>query len=208
MELSERIIEHYSNHLREHGHPPQSVFRFCKELEIAESDFFRTFGSLEAVESELWRAMIERVIGSVSAGPEWESFGARQRTLAFLFAFLEASLDVRSLLLTRRELFRPLCRNHAITGFAHAHKRFTADVIAKGQETNEVAERGPIAAIYPEVFLTHLLAVIEFHLADTSAGFERTDAFVEKSVNLAFDLIRAQAVDSAFDLVRFLLPRR
>jgi hypothetical protein len=29
---------------------------------------------------------------------------------------------------------------------------------------------------------------------------------VEKSVNLAFDLLRTQAVDSAFDLLRFLAP--
>jgi hypothetical protein len=31
---------------------------------------------------------------------------------------------------------------------------------------------------------------------------------VEKTVNLVFDLIRTQAIDSAFDLVRFLIPRR
>ncbi|MFY8215934.1 MAG: hypothetical protein ACOVMP_04960 [Chthoniobacterales bacterium] len=207
MELPERIIEHYSHHLREHGHPPQSVFRFCKDLEITESEFFRTFGSLEAVESALWQKMIERVIESVSNGAEWESFGSRQRTLAFLFAFLESSLELRSLLLVRKEVFRPFCRSHAIAGFAAAHKRFMTDVIDKGRETGEVAERGVLTGFYPEVFLTHLLAVIEFHLADTSAGFERTDAFVEKTVNLAFDVIRTQAVDSAFDLVRFLIPR-
>jgi hypothetical protein len=43
---------------------------------------------------------------------------------------------------------------------------------------------------------------------DDSKGFERTDAFVEKSAAVAFDLIRTQALDSAVDLARFLLPRR
>jgi hypothetical protein len=42
---------------------------------------------------------------------------------------------------------------------------------------------------------------------DDSKGFERTDAFVEKSAAVAFDLIRTQALDSAVDLARFLLPR-
>ena len=39
---------------------------------------------------------------------------------------------------------------------------------------------------------------------DDSAGFEKTDAFVEKSVNLAFDLIGKGALDSAIDFAKFL----
>lgn len=208
MDISDRIIESYSQHLREHGHPPQSVFRLCQDLDLTEADFFRTYGSLDAVESDLWRKMIEQVMGSVSAGTEWTTFGARQKTLAFLFAFLETSLEYRSLMLARKNLFHPLCRNPALAGFSTAHRRFMSDVLASGQETGEVAARGPLTATYPEVFLTHLLAVIEFHLSDTSPRFERTDAFVEKSVNLAFDLIRTQALDTAVDLARFLIPRR
>jgi hypothetical protein len=52
-----------------------------------------------------------------------------------------------------------------------------------------------------------LRSVIDFHVKDTSARYERSDAYVEKSVNLAFDLLRTQAIDSAFDLLRFLVPR-
>ena len=49
--------------------------------------------------------------------------------------------------------------------------------------------------------------MVEFTLADDSSGFERTDAYIEKSVRLAFDVIGTQAVDSAFDLFRFLSGR-
>ncbi len=208
MDLKEQILGRYEEHLREFGTRPESIFAFCKALEISEADFFRSYGSFDAVEEQFWQRMIEHVITSVTAGPEWSSFGARQQTLTFLFAFLEASLSVRSILLVRREAFRPLCRQVCLHGFAHAHKIFMQGVLAHGQDTNEIAERGALASIYPEVFFSHLLAVIDFHLADTSVRFERTDAFVEKTVNVAFDLIRTQAIDSAFDLVRFLIPRR
>jgi hypothetical protein len=50
--------------------------------------------------------------------------------------------------------------------------------------------------------------VIDFSLKDDSRGYERTDAFIEKSVAVAFDLIRTQVVDSALDLARFLAPWR
>jgi hypothetical protein len=45
---------------------------------------------------------------------------------------------------------------------------------------------------------------MQFNLRDDSEGYERTDEFIEKTVKLAFDLIRTQAIDSAFDLGRFL----
>jgi ubiquinone biosynthesis protein COQ9 len=52
----------------------------------------------------------------------------------------------------------------------------------------------------------HFRAVIAFLLKDESQRFERTDAFIEKTVAFAFDLIRTQAIDSGIDLARFLVP--
>jgi hypothetical protein len=53
----------------------------------------------------------------------------------------------------------------------------------------------------------HWRSVLEYFLKDESQGFERTDAFIEKTVEFAFDLLRTQAIDSAADLARFLLPQ-
>jgi hypothetical protein len=50
----------------------------------------------------------------------------------------------------------------------------------------------------------HLGFLLLFWRDDESAGFEKTDAAIEKSVNLAFDLIGKGAVDSAFDFAKFL----
>jgi hypothetical protein len=52
--------------------------------------------------------------------------------------------------------------------------------------------------------LLHLGFVIHFWKQDDSAGFEKTDAVIEKSVNLAFDLISKGAVDSAIDFAKFM----
>jgi ubiquinone biosynthesis protein COQ9 len=73
--------------------------------------------------------------------------------------------------------------------------------------TGEIAERGRLGGLYPQALYLHFRAVIDFYVKDTSPRYERTDAFVEKSVTLAFDLLRTQAIDSAFDLLRFLAPR-
>lgn len=208
METRERILAGYTAYLQEHGHPPKSVRAFCKPLEISDAEFFRNFGSLDAVESELWRTRIDHVIASLRLGPEWVQFSARERMTAFLFAFLEDSLELRSALLTRQCEIHPLARPAWLSGLRRSHRAFVQEVIDRGLETGKIAERGTLINVYPDVFHAHLLAIIGYHLRDTSPGYERTDAFIEKSVRLAFDLIGTQAVDSAADLLRFLIPSR
>jgi hypothetical protein len=72
----------------------------------------------------------------------------------------------------------------------------------------EIAERGRLSALYPEALYLHLRGAIDFNLRDESRGYERTDAFIEKTVAVAFDLLRTQVFDSALDLARFLIPCR
>lgn len=101
METRDRIIEAFCENLREHGRPPETVFAFCKQLGISERDFFSEFASFEAVESDFWERVLDGVVKAVESGAEWEGFSARQRLLTFLYAFCEASLDHRSLMLAR-----------------------------------------------------------------------------------------------------------
>jgi ubiquinone biosynthesis protein COQ9 len=60
--------------------------------------------------------------------------------------------------------------------------------------------------VYSSALRLLFRSVVAFNLKDDSAKFERTDAFIEKSVTLLFDLMGRQVLDSGFDLLRFLLP--
>jgi hypothetical protein len=77
-------------------------------------------------------------------------------------------------------------------------------VLNDGKTKGEVAERPYLDKRYPQLFWVHLALLLMFWKGDDSAGFEKTDAFIEKSVNLAFDLIGKGAVDSAIDFGKFL----
>jgi hypothetical protein len=93
-----------------------------------------------------------------------------------------------------------------LRGFNHAFRAFAKRTGAHGISTGEIADRGRLTALYPDAVSTAFRNLIEFNLNDSSRGFERTDAYIEKSVQLAFELIRSQAIDAAFDLARFLAP--
>jgi hypothetical protein len=201
------ISSAYMATLQKEGHAPVTVHRFCEDLGIEEKDFYAAFPSLGAVEKHFWKEWIEKIIEAVSSGKEWASFSARERYLAFLFAFSGEALEQRSLLEQRFGKLTLLCRPSSLDGLKNSFKDFAGDLIQFGIEKGEIAHRGALGNLYPEVLYIHWRSVLEYFLKDDSQEFERTDAFIEKTVEFAFDLLRTQAIDSAADLARFLLPQ-
>ncbi len=199
--VRERILTAYIARLNEEGRPPATVFRFCRDLGITEGEFFAEFPSFEAVEDEWWRRLAARVIQAVEGGPEWAEFTARQRWLTFLFAWQDAALEHRSLLLLRCGGCVPRARTARMEAEV---REFAGRVVAHGVAAGEIAPRGRLGGSYPSALWRHFRAVVEFSVRDRSDKFERTDAFIEKSAGLAFDLLRPQAIDSLADLLRFL----
>ena len=204
--LRASILEAFATHWSEEGHPPRSVAHFCKGLGITESVFFKHFPSLHAVEKAFWRGWISEIISAVEGGEDWEEFTSRERYLAFLFALTQSATERRSLLLERFHDISSLSHPGALESMRSEFLEFAHRLIDHGRETGEIADRRGLTSLYPGILYVHLRWVIDQYLKDESEGFERTDAFIEKTVTLAFDLFRSQALDSAADLLRFLLP--
>ncbi|MEM7014866.1 MAG: hypothetical protein AAF585_25680 [Verrucomicrobiota bacterium] len=199
------IIQGYIEHVLEEGSAPMSVYAFTKKLDLSEREFFEHFGSLEALEGQIWATDVEETLRSVQSSDDWNGFGAEQKLLAFDFAFCDRILDRRSFYLARFPRRRKgQTPGGSLKEMGRVFTAFAEGLVQDGSGSGEIACRGALTRTYPHGLFLHLLSVIEFNLADDSKGFERTDAYIEKSVKLAFDLIGSQALDSAFDLVRFL----
>lgn len=206
LKARESILEAFASHWSEEGERPRSVTRFCKGLGISEALFYKHFPSLHAVEKAFWRHWIAGVIAAVTEGDDWQAFSARERYLAFLFALTQSATESRSLLLERFHDISPLAHPGALEGMRGEFLEFARGLIAHGTDEGDIAERRGLNNLYPGILYVHLRWVIDQWIRDESEGFERTDAFIEKTVTLAFDLFRSQALDSAADLLRFLLP--
>jgi AcrR family transcriptional regulator len=204
--LRAKILEAFAASWSDEGHPPRSVSRFCKELGITEALFYKHFSSLRGLEKAFWSDWMAGVISAVEEGAEWEEFSARERYLAFLFALIQSASERRSILLERFSDISPLSHPGAFEGLRKEFSEFSQNIVDRGIETGEIADRRGLTAFYPAILYGHLRWVIDQYLKDESEEFERTDAFIEKTVVLAFDLFHSQAIDSAADLIRFLLP--
>jgi hypothetical protein len=53
-----------------------------------------------------------------------------------------------------------------------------------------------------------LLLTIKFWMDDTSASFEKTDIFIEKSVNTSFDVLNIAPLKSVLDLGKFIFKEK
>lgn len=91
-----------------------------------------------------------------------------------------------------------------LKAFRKTFLQFVNDLINQGRQSGDVASRPYLEKTYPQLFWLHFCFLLIFWMNDGSADFEQTDAAIEKSVNLAFDLIGKSAVDSALDFAKFL----
>jgi hypothetical protein len=100
-------------------------------------------------------------------------------------------------------------KNPALTpdflkGFQQSFSDWAKPVIESGIQSGEIAKRPYLDQQYHHFMWMHFVFVLQFWAHDQSADFEKTDAAIEKSVNLAFDLIGKGLLDNAIDFGKFL----
>ncbi|HSI75352.1 MAG TPA: TetR family transcriptional regulator C-terminal domain-containing protein, partial [Lunatimonas sp.] len=150
--------------------------------------------------------IFDRTVAELEGQEVYPSYTAREKLLGFFFTWIEHLKKNRSYLLSlyggKADLRNPIPQE--IKSFKSKVKEFANEIILEGKETEEIANRPYISDRYDEAIWLQVLFVFQFWIKDMSPGFEKTDAAIEKSVNLAFDLMGKSAVDSFVDFAKFL----
>lgn len=199
------IKNSYIEYLLTEGKRPASVFKYCLDLGIKEDDFYNHFGSFDGLEKHIWKSFIDKTITRLKADEAFNTFSVREKILAFYYTLLEELKSNRSYVvfqLTHSQ--KPELVPEYIKSFKAMFESFFESLVNEGKATGEIANRPLLDKRYPTLFWLHMGFLLLFWKEDESPGFEKTDAAVEKSVNLAFDLIGKGAVDSFIDFAKFL----
>lgn len=203
------VAEAYKKCIRSTGKAPVSVYSFCTDAGITEDEFYATFGSFQGLERAIWKELMQTTTGRLSGDKAFASFSAHEKILALCYTLLEELLKERSYVVwqlgtvSRLDIVPPFLRD-----FRQLYHEFVATVVEEGQASGEIARRAYLDNRYPQLFWLHLVLLVQYWKDDDSPSFEKTDAYVEKSVKLAFDLIGRGALDSAVDFARFMLQSR
>lgn len=201
---SEAIQKSYREYLLSEGKQPASVFKFAKDNGMSEAEFYEHFASFDAIEKSIWQGYIVETKQRLESDEAFAQFTSREKILTFYFSLAELLKTDRSFVLHQLKAMKSRGTPVFLKGFKTSFEEWINGVLNEGKGTGEVAKRPFLDERYASLFWMHLLFVLKFWSHDESPNFEKTDAAIEKSVAIAFDLIGKGILDNALDFGKFL----
>lgn len=205
----DKIVSLYMNYVLEHNEKPKTVFHFSKQNAISETDFYNFFGTLESVEKEIFKMFYENTIQLIEKDKQYDSYDMRSKLLSFNFTFFELLTANRSyVLFALKEEKNQLKSLMQLSSLRSHYKEFVSgiiseDLLIKQEQIQNIQEKA-----MQESFWVQLLLTMKFWLDDSSPALEKTDLYIEKSINTAFELMNAFPLDSLFDFGKFLFKEK
>lgn len=207
--LKSKITTAYIDYVLNHGEAPKNVFVFCKELKIKEDQFYAEFGSFETIDAEIFNSFFNHTIEVLEKSPDYAEFDSQNKLLSFYYTFFEVLKAnrsyVTSILANKKDVLKSMGLLTSLrTHFKSYLKGLELNTMkVKIEKLEELQSKGT-----SEFFWGQLLVVLKFWIDDSSAGFEKTDVFIEKSINTSFELMNTSPLDSVIDLAKFLYKEK
>ncbi|MGB3607236.1 TetR family transcriptional regulator C-terminal domain-containing protein [Psychroserpens sp.] len=203
------IISFYMDYVLEHGEQPKTVYAFTKANNFEEQKFYEFYGSFEALEKNVFKAFFENSLHMLEKSDDYQSFDPRNKLLSFYFTFFENLTANRSYVKYALEQHKNSMKGLAVLSelkhvFTKYIEHLGIDLIdIKQEQLDRIQTRG-----LKETAWFQLLLTMKFWIDDTSAGFEKTDIFIEKSVNTSFDVLDVAPVRSLIDFGKFIFKEK
>ncbi|MDA9069354.1 TetR family transcriptional regulator C-terminal domain-containing protein [Algibacter sp.] len=203
------IITYYMDYVLEHDHNPKTVFAFSKMNNFEEALFYMHFSSFEAIEKGIFEAFFENSINALNISEDYKIFDARNKLLSFYYTYFENLTANRSYVKHVLDKYQGDLKGLKVLSGLKQH--FTAYINTleiqmldiKQEQLEKIQERALKESAWFQLLLT-----MKFWLDDTSASFEKTDIFIEKSVNTTFDVLDIAPLKSVLDLGKFLFKEK
>ncbi len=200
----EQFIESYMTYVLEEEKRPLSVYKFCKSHGAEEESFYKHFGSFKNLELAIWESFVEKTVALAKKNEAYEEWPAKEKLLTFYFTLFGNFGLNRSYLLfiLQDKSMKGLAQ---LKGLKMALKPFFHEIsLASKQDLPDMIPTEMLDKLSDEGLWIQFLSLLKFWLEDDSQGFEETDAFIEKSVRVFFDIKENPALKSMLDYGKFL----
>ncbi len=201
----DQLISFYMEYVLEHEKMPKSVYKFCKDNNITETQFYDFYGNFDGLKKGIWTKFYDNTIHVIEKSPEFDTFSTREKLLTFYYTFFELLTANRSYVLYTLSENPEMMKNlDQLKGLRRKVKGFANELIREGNEDKSSKILKQSETIFSEATWVQLLFIIKFWMDDNSAQFESTDVVIEKSVNTVFDLFDNTPLERILDLGKFL----
>lgn len=203
------IISFFMDYVLEHETFPKSVYTFCKAGKIEESAFYEHFGSLKGLQKTVWNKFYANTEQLLEKNKEYAAFSNKDKMLTFFYSFFELLTLNRSYVLFALEYDRSVMKNMEQLKELRKHfKNFATELINDGNATKALKITKHNPQLFSEGAWLQFMFILKFWMDDDSAGFEKTDIVIEKSVNTVFDVFENTPLDNVIDFGKFLFKEK
>lgn len=194
----------YMDFVSEFNMRPSNLEEFCNQKEITEEDFNQHFSSFKKIEKAIFKELFKNSLEVLNESEEFLSFDGKNKLLSLYFTFFE------NLNLNRAYVVVVLggCKNqlNSYQSFSGLKKLFI-NFVGSLELSESLLPIDGLEKLQNN-FINHslwiqLLLTVKFWLEDTSEEAEKTDIFIEKSINTSFELLENKFLKNAFDLGKF-----
>ena len=210
----ENILELYSNYVLRNNRKPLNVFTFCDDHEISESDFYFYYADFDQLEADYLKYFLEQTLLLISAEESYIMETPKNKLLSFYFTFFEQLTLNRTLVIyllgqqkNNLQNFRKLWALKAEFLKFIKSLGLAEPMLGSSSESKMKLERIKNKGV-EEFYWGQFLATLKFWLDDTSSNFEKTDIFIEKSVDTGIDLLDIKPFKKLVDLGKFLFNEK
>ena len=202
----DKLFELYGDYILNHGERPKNVYRFAKDNDFEEKDFYDYFTSFEQIEKRMIQHLFESSLLLASEVNDTDLITAKEKLLNVYFIFFENMTMNRSLVLMilGKDKMNSI---KTLQNLKQSHKAFIKTLDFNEMELMKNAKvdvKNFTEKSRQEALWLHLVSCIDFWKKDTSPAFEKTDLYIEKTVDTGFELIDNEPLRKVIDLGKFL----
>ncbi len=193
--------------VKEQGKPSR-IDSFAMAYDFDAEFFHDHFQSFQELDREIFKKLIDISIATLIESPDFSSFDKKDKLLSLYYTLFENfTLNREFIQLTIKDYGLSL---DTITLFNDLRVSFMGFVDSLDIETlslNETMESIQKKSI-KEGFWVQFLLTVKFWLSDDSPQCEKTDIFIEKSVNTGLELLNTKSLYNIIDLGKFLYTEK
>ena len=203
------IITLYMDYVVEHNSKPNSIEDFAQLHQFDDVIFYNHFTSFKDLEKTIYNVLFENSLAILKQSPEYHSFSKKDKLLSLYFTIFEnLSLNRAYIEITLKGLENQL---KALSVFSKFRSSFIAFIDELDLETfnlNIDSIENIQKKTIKESAWIQFLFTMKFWLDDSSEAYEKTDIFIEKSINTSIELLETKSLHNIIDLAKFLYQEK
>ena len=201
----ENVISFYMDYFLEHNKKPSSVYQFAKLNNFEEAEFYKHFTNFETIDETIFEVFFEQTLQLLQKSDEYEAYDAKTKLLSFYYTYFELLTANRSFVVAILNHDKNQLKNIKKLDLLRKHfKNFFQSLEIEKLDLQEEKLIEFQEKSMNEMAWIQFALLLKFWIDDTSTSFEKTDIFIEKSVNASFDLMDIKPLKSLFDLGKFM----